>query len=117
MLTSEYISNTANAPVVVLFGGNPFRRDEVVNNLKQLGDISIYGALSEEEGMEKITSLPRVDLVLIGGRYLDEQRIRIRKFVAEHLLNTKISEPGVDYPYETEAINKDIKNKLNLNNE
>jgi hypothetical protein len=114
MLTSEYISTNAGAPVIILFGGNPFRRDEVINHLKHLGDLSIYGTLSEEEGMEKIRSLPKVDLVLIGGRYSDEQRMRIRKFVTAHLPQTKMSEPGVDYPYETEAINDDIRLKLNL---
>ncbi|OYU94082.1 MAG: hypothetical protein CFE21_17945 [Bacteroidetes bacterium B1(2017)] len=114
MLTREHISYDVAAPVIVLFGCNPFRREEVINHLKQIGDITIYGTLSEEEGMEKITSLPKVDIVLIGGRYSDEQRIRIRKFVAEHLPNTKISEPGVKYPYEKEAINNDIHLKLNL---
>jgi hypothetical protein len=114
MLTSEYISNNVVAPIIVLFGGNPFRRDEVINHLKQLGDITIYGTLSEEEGMKKITTLPKVDLVIIGGRYSAEQRIRIRKFVAAHVPQTKMSEPGVDYPYETEAINNDIRLKLNL---
>ena len=114
MLTFEYISNNADAPVIVLFGGNPFRRDEVINHLKQLGDITIYGTLSEEEGLAKIKSLTHVSLVLIGGRYFEEQRIRIRKFVKEELPNTKITEPGIDYPYENEAIIKDIKSKLNL---
>jgi hypothetical protein len=114
MLITEYISNNADAPVIVLLGGNPFRRDEVINHLKHLGDITIYGTLSEEEGIEKITALPKVDLVIIGGRYAVDQRIRIRKFVAEHLPQTKMSEPGVDYPYETEAINNDIRLKLNI---
>ena len=114
MLTSEYISNNAAAPIIVLFGGNPFKRDEVINHLKQLGDITVYGTLSEEEGIKKITTLPKVDLVIIGGRYSAEQRIRIRKFVAENLPQTKMSEPGVDYPYETEAINNDIRLKLNI---
>lgn len=114
MLESESISKNKNAPVIVLFGGNPLRRDEVINHLKQLGDITIYGTLSEEEGLAKITSLPKVDLVLIGGRYTQEQRIRIRKFVAEHLPQSKISEPGVDYPYENAAINSDIHLKLIL---
>ncbi len=114
MLTSEYISRKSAAPIIVLFGGNPLRRDEVINHLKQLGDISIYSTLSEEEGIEKISNLTKVDLVLIGGRYSTERRIRIRKFVSEHLPQTKISEPGVDYPYDTIAINNDIRLKLNL---
>ena len=115
MLQSEYISNDIAAPVVVLFGGNPLRRDEVIDHLKQLGDITIYGTLSEEEGLDKIKSLPKVDLVLIGGRYSEEQRVRIRKFVTEYLPQTKMSEPGVEFPYETEAINRDIRLKLFLN--
>lgn len=117
MLASEHISTNNSAPVIVLFGGNPFRRDEVINRLKQLGDLTIYETLSEEEGMKKITTLAKVDLILIGGRYSNDQRIRIRKFVAEHLPKTKISEPGVDYPYDTEAINQDIRLKLNSNYE
>ena len=99
----------------MLFGGSPFRRDEVIRLVAAIGNITIYGALSEEEGMKKITSLPKIDLVLIGGRYSDEQRIRIRKFVMENLPDTKISEPGWNYNYENEAIKNDIKNQLNIN--
>lgn len=114
MLTSERISTNTEAPVIVLFGGNPFRRDEVIKSVLSIGDLTIYGTLSEEEGLTKIKSLPRVDLVLIGGRYSDEQRIRIRKFVKEELPNTKVTEPGVEYRYETEKINNDIRFKLNM---
>ena len=38
MLVSKSISKNKNAPVIVLFGGNPLRRDEVINHLKQFGD-------------------------------------------------------------------------------
>ena len=113
-MQTEYISNNTEAPVIVLFGGNPLRREEVIKQLKQIGDISIYGTLSEEEGLAKIKSLTKVDLVLIGGRYADEQRIKIRKFVAEHLPSAKISEPGVYFPYETQAINNDVMFKIGL---
>jgi len=106
MLVSESVSKNKNAPVIVLFGGNPYRRDEVIKLVQSIGDITIYGTLSEEEGFTKIKSLAHVSLVLIGGRYFEEQRIRIR--------NTKITEPGVEYPYENEAIVKDIKSKINL---
>lgn len=112
MLTTESISNNPNAAVIVLFGGNPYRRDEVIHHLKTLGDFSIYGTLSEEEGLEKITTLPKVDLVLIGGRYSHEQRLRIKRFVSEQLPNTKVSEPGVEYPYDNIAIHTDITTKL-----
>jgi hypothetical protein len=114
MLLTESITKSENAPVVVLFGGNPFRRDEVVKLVQSIGEINIYGALSEEEGLAKIKSLSRVDLVLIGGRYSTEQRKRIRKFVYEELPTTKITEPGFEYPYENEAIKNDIKLKLGL---
>jgi hypothetical protein len=115
MLISEIIAKNEKAPVLVLFGGNPNRRDEVIRLVQTIGDITIYGLLSETEGMEKIQSLPKVDLVLIGGRYNEEQRIRIRKFVMEHLPNTKITEPGWEYPYDNQAIIKDITLKLSIN--
>ena len=114
MLVSESVSKNKNAPVIVLFGGNPYRRDEVIKLVLSIGDITIYGTLSEEEGFAKIKSLAHVSLVLIGGRYFEEQRIRIRKLVKEELPRTKITEPGVEYPYENEAIVKDIKSKINL---
>jgi hypothetical protein len=114
MLVSESVSKNKNAPVIVLFGGNPYRRDEVIKLVQSIGDITIYGTLSEEEGFAKIKALAHVSLVLIGGRYFEEQRIRIRKLVKEELPHTKITEPGVEYPYENEAIVRDIKSKLNL---
>ena len=114
MLVSESISKSENAPVVVLFGGNPYRLEEVIKLVQSIGDLTIYGTLSEEEGYTKIKSLAHVSLVLIGGRYFEEQRIRIRNFVKEELPNTKITEPGVEYPYDNETIIKDIKSKLNL---
>lgn len=114
MLVSESISKSENAPVVVLFGGNPYRLEEVIKLVQSIGDLTIYGTLSEEEGYTKIKSLAHVSLVLIGGRYFEEQRIRIRNFVKEELPNTKITEPGVEYPYDNETIIKDIKSKLNI---
>lgn len=114
MLLDKHISENENAPVIVLFGGNPYRRDEVVRNLQTLGDVSIYGTLSEEEGIATIKGLPKVDLVLIGGRYSTVERRRIRKFVAENLPQAQITEPGLDYPYESEAIKSNIQIKLNL---
>lgn len=113
-LLSEYISPDANPKFVVLFGGNPNRRDEVIRLLKPLKTVTIYGALSEEDGMRKISDLEKVDLVLIGGRYSDEQRIRIRSMVKTNLPTAKITEPGYDYPYSNEEILNDVKSKLQL---
>lgn len=115
MLISKSLADREDAPVIVLFGGNPFRRDEVIHSVKTIGVVSIYGTLSEEEGIKTITELPKVDLVLIGGRYSDVQRVRIRHFVKQNLPNAKISEPGLEYPYENEAIKRDIKLKLKIN--
>ena len=114
MMQSEVISENVNAPVLVLFGGNPHRRDDVIKLLCSFGDMSIYGALSEAEGMDKLQSLPKVDLVMIGSRYPEKQRIRIRKYIIENLPRTKISEPGWNYPYENEAIKNDIIQQLKI---
>ena len=111
-LRSAYIAPEANAKIVVLFGGNPNRRDEVIRLLMLLTTISIYGTLSEEEGMKKMRELKKVDLVLIGGKYSDEQRIRIRSLVKTQWPTTYISEPGYDYPYGNNEILRDVESKL-----
>lgn len=113
-IVSEVVG-TSSAPVVVLFGGNPYRRDEVVRLLSELGDITVYGTLGEEEGMAKIEELDRkVDLVLIGGRYTKEQRTRIKKWVSENLTGVEVTQPGYDYPYSNPSIFADVKAKLGI---
>lgn len=113
-LISE-ITGTAKAPVVILFGGNPYRRDEVVSLLSNLGDLSVYGTLGEEEGMAKIEAFDRkVDLILIGGRYSEDQRKRIKSWVMAHLPGVEVTQPGYDYPYSNYAILADVKKKLKL---
>lgn len=75
---------SANAPVMVLFGGNPHRRDEVLRHLSTLGDLGAYGALSEEEVYTLLEQhKDRVKLVLIGGRYSAEERVRIKAWCRE----------------------------------
>lgn len=113
-LLEAYISPAANAKVVVLFGGNPNRRDEIIRLLISLKTVSLFGTLSEEEGIRKLLDLKKVDLILIGGRYSDEQRIRIRSFVKANLPDTKITEPGYNYPYSNIAILNEVRNKLQL---
>ncbi len=113
-LLSEVIG-TDKAPVVILFGGNPYRRDEVVRLASRLGDITVYGTLSEEEGMAKIEALDRkVDLILIGGRYSEAQRARIKLWVQTNLSGVEVTQPGYEYPYSNESIYADVKKKLNL---
>ncbi len=113
-LIREFRAENGNALVMVLFGGNPNRMNEVVTLIKNVGSISAIGSFSEEEGMELLKSLPKIDLVLIGGRYTDEQRNRIRAYVKQQLPNTQITEPGFQYPYENSEIIKDIRKKLNF---
>lgn len=113
-LLSEVIG-TDQAPVVILFGGNPYRRDEIVKLLSGLGDITVYGTLGEEEGMAKIEALNRkVDLVLIGGAYSEAQRTRIKQWVQANLVDVEVTQPGYEYPYANESIYADVKNKLKL---
>lgn len=104
----------ADAPVMVLFGGNPYRRHELLQLIASVGGISAHGALSEEEGTRLLATLPRVDLVLIGGRYSEEQRERIRAHVREHIAATAVTEPGWHYPYANDAIVADVRRKLAL---
>jgi hypothetical protein len=106
------ITAPGEAPVMVLFGGNPQKRDQVLRLLDTLGGLTAHGALSEEEGMRLLATLPRVDLVLIGGRYTEEQRVRIRAYVRANLPRASLTEPGHDYPYEDGAMLADVRRKL-----
>ena len=112
-LISEYIAPQTNAPVMVLFGGNRERMHEVVTMLRDsLKTVTAIGHFSEEEGLKKLGTLKRVDLVLIGGRYSEEQRVRIRTYVKEHFPGRTTTEPGYQYPYDNAEILKDIRSKL-----
>jgi len=113
-LIREFRAENSSAPVMVLFGGNPNRMNEVVTLIKKTGGITAIGSFSEEEGMQLLKSLPKIDLVLIGGRYTDDQRNRIRAYVKQQLPNTQITEPGYQYPYDNSEIIKDIRKKLNF---
>lgn len=106
------IGSPTDSHTMVLFGGNPQRRHEVLELLASVGGIRAHGALSEEEGMQLLATLPRVDLVLIGGRYSAEQRARIREHLRVHMPATALTEPGWDYPYENGAIVDDVRRKL-----
>jgi hypothetical protein len=112
-LLTEYISNDPNANTILLFGGNVERRQEIISLLQTMQNLSIYGALSEEEGIEHLQALPKVDVVLIGGRYSEEQRIRIRSFIHKNYPSIKITEPGYHYPYSNEAIFENVEILLN----
>ena len=113
-LTSEVIGSPYS-PVVILSGGNPRRRAEIINLLSSLGDITVYGTLNEEEGIAKIKSLnKKVDLVVIGGGYTDDERIRIRDWISKNKPGVQITQPGFDYPYSNHHILKAVKEKVGL---
>ena len=100
---------------IVVFGGSPIRRDEIIRLLSKNEILTIYGTLSEEEGMIKLNELKdNIDLILIGGRYSSKERERIINWQKDNLPNIPISQPGVDYPYANDKIYKDIYSKLNL---
>jgi DNA-binding NarL/FixJ family response regulator len=103
-LISEYISDYPNSKMLVLFGDDPNRRDEVVRMLKSIDGLSIYGTLSEEEGMQKLMELGQVEIVLIDGNYSDDQRQRIRYFVKQNFPDAKITEPDQEYSYDNQSI-------------
>ena len=113
-LKSEFIHKDPNAPVMVIFGGNAEMRDHVVGMLQDFNKVTVYAALSEEEGLNRLKTLSKVNFVLIGGRYNEEQRKRIRKYVQENLPVTFTSEPGIDYPYGDEGVKKELTKKLKL---
>lgn len=113
-LKSEFIHKDTAAPVMVIFGGNPQMRDHVVGMLEEFGKVTVHATLSEEEGMNGLKTLPKVNFVLIGGRYDEQQRVRIRKYVKENLPGTFTSEPGIDYPYGDEGVKQDLTTKLKL---
>ena len=73
-LIREYIASETNAPVMVIFGGNPERMNEVVSLIRDsFKTVTAIGNFSEIEGLKKLSTLKKVDLVLIGGRYTEEQ--------------------------------------------
>jgi vacuolar-type H+-ATPase subunit F/Vma7 len=111
-LLSQHIEHGSDAKVVVLFGGSPVRRDEVIRSLRLIGGVSIYGTLSEEEGLRKVNQLARVDLVVIGSRYSGDQRRRIKEYLKASRPEVVVTEPGLDYPYDEPTIRERIRDLL-----
>jgi hypothetical protein len=97
------------APAVVLFGGNPHRRDAVVRFLGPALNVTVVGALSEDEGYALLDALrARVGAVVIGGRYDETQRARIRAHVARVMPGLHVSEPGYAFPYDDALLVRDL---------
>jgi hypothetical protein len=90
---------------VVLFGGNPAMRDQVVRFLGPRLHMTVVGTLSEQEGLATLEALrDRVGAVVIGGRYDAAQRQRIRDYVTRTLPGVTVAEPGVQFPYDHELL-------------
>ena len=51
-------------------------------------------------------------MVLIGGSYREEQRVRIRAHLRRTVPAARLTERGYDYPYENGAIAAGIRRKL-----
>ncbi|MGL4630732.1 MAG: hypothetical protein ACRCVT_05940 [Leadbetterella sp.] len=108
LLTSRILNNE-NSKNIVIFGGSPYRRHEIIELLSPIENLSIHATLSEEEGMAKINELGRINMVLIGGRYSEEQRHRIRNYVHKNYPEAAITEPGFSYAYSNPLIFENVK--------
>lgn len=101
---------------LVLFGGNPTRRQKVIDLLAPIEGLSVIRVLSEEEGIALIHQAERIDMVLIGGRYSPAQRQHIKVVLRERFPKSQVTEPGVDYPYDDQLIVRTVEDFLNGNN-
>lgn len=108
MLLSELISEKADAKVIVSFGVNPQRRHDFLMHLKELDDIIVYASIVEEEGMSLLRKLKKVDMVVIGTMYPQAGRDRIKAYVNAHLPQTKLIQPGIDFPADLDELKKRI---------
>ena len=94
---------------LLIFGGSSARMNKVKSYLSQIENIEITEVFNEEDGIKKLELSDKnlFDLILIGGRYTNEQRDRIKLSANK----TPITQPGIDYPYSDENIYLHI-NKL-----
>ena len=73
---------------VLLFGGSPLRRDEVVRLVGSALDIDVVGTLSEADGMAALNELGGdVDAVPEAGEsaYVDGPKIQRRRYISFEL--------------------------------
>lgn len=109
-LLSESISSNPTAKILVVFGGDINRRAEIIKLLLPIENLTIYGTLSEQEGLSKIQTLNTIDIVLIGGRYTELQRGNIKAIVSSNYPLAQITEPGIGYHYSNKNIFSEINN-------
>lgn len=79
------------AKTVIVFGGNPDMLAGVVAMLSPW--YTVHGVLSEEEGLAKCREGLTPDAAVIGTKYAEDQRERIRAA----LPSTVTCEPGIHF--------------------
>ena len=112
LLLKDAVSPEPNAPSVVVFGKTARRMDEVIRLLRRMGDVSAYGAFAEAEALQRIATVPRLGVVLLGGGIEEDARRRIRDDLARNHPGVLTCEPGQQFPYSDENIVADIRRKL-----
>ena len=112
LLMKDTISTDPLAPSLVVFGRTARRMDEVIRLLRDTGVVSAYGTFKEAEALERIATVPRLGVVLLGGAIEEASRCRIRDELARNHPGVLTSEPGQQYPYSDENIVADLQIKL-----
>jgi hypothetical protein len=114
MLMKETISPDPQAPSVVVFGKTAGRMDEVIRFIRDIGGVSAYGTFTEAEALQRIKTVPRLGVVLLGGSVEEAARLHIREELSRNHPGVLTSEPGQQYPYSDENIVADIQVKLGV---
>lgn len=112
VLIKETISPDPLAPSIVVLGKTAGRMNEVIRLLRDMGGVSAYGTFTEAEALQRIATVPRLSVVLLGGAIDEASRHRIRDELARHHPGILTSEPGQQYPYSDENIVADVRAKL-----
>ena len=60
----------------MVFRGGPHMCYTVIRLFEVRNKSTVYGALSEEEGLRKLSQLNKAELIVIDGQYDEEQRKR-----------------------------------------
>lgn len=85
-----------------IFGGNPWRRDEVLRLFQELGSTADRVVCLSKSGLRPHSGSYR--LYSLGGRYDAAARRRICDTPAQQWPGVPVTEPGSDYPYQNQAI-------------
>ena len=111
-MIKDIVSPDPQAPSVVVLGKTAARMDEVIRLIRDMGGVSAYGTFSEEEAFQRIATVPRLGVVLLGGAIEEDSRCRVRDELARSHPGVLTCEPGQQFPYSDENIVADIRLKL-----